>query len=269
MKKFTLMELLIVIAIIGILLTLLLPSLSKAKYEAKTVLCLNNQRQLSLGNLSFTKDHNGGIVKTTYPRLNTYIGWEYALKPYLGKDYISKRNSGNSPGGIALCPAYEDLSFQYVKPGASVEQSPAYGNDSNGGVSRGSKDYLSYGINQFLSNMKMNDTGYPGNGTDAAGSWFSTYGKSYVRLMEIEHPGETMLFIETYNTSKLTKFEDAYFNPNHFSRLPYAKTDGSTGRISYKSIDHNGAKLNNSGNALRNLPEDDQNFWGVYVSPKF
>ena len=210
MKKFTLIELLIVIAIIGILLTLLLPSLSKARNEAKTVLCLNNQRQLSIGNLSFTKDHNGGIVKTTYPRLNTYIGWEYALKPYLGKDYITKRQSGNTPGGIALCPAYEDLEFMYAKPGASVIQSPAYGRDSDGGVSRGRKDYLSYGINQFLSNMKMNDTGYPGNGTSAAGSWFTTYNKSYVRLAEIDYPGETMIFIETYNTAKLTKFEYAY-----------------------------------------------------------
>ena len=269
MKKFTLIELLIVIAIIGILLTLLLPSLGKARNEAKTVLCLNNQRQLAIGNLSFTKDHNGGIVKTTYPAAGIYIGWEYALRPYIGKDYITKRESGNSPGGVALCPAYEDLQFQYTKAGASVTQSPAYGHDVDGAPSRGSKDYLSYGINQFLSNMKMNDTGYPGNGTGGAGSWFTTYKKTYVRLAEIEYPGETMIFIETFNTSKLTKFEDAYFNPNHYQRIPFSKTDGSIGRIAYSSIDHNGPRLNNSGNTLRNLPKDDQNFWGVYVSPKY
>ena len=268
-KNFTLIELLVVIAIIGILITMLLPSLAKARNEARAVLCINNQRQLSIGNLAFTKNHNGGIVKTEYPRLNTYIGWEYALKPYLGKDYIVKRQSGNTPAGVALCPAYEDLSFQYVKSGASVSQRPDYGNDSDGAPSRGRKDYLSYGINQFLSNMKMNDTGYPGNGTGAAGSWFTTYNKTYVRLAEIEHPNETMLFTETFDTAKLTKFEDAYFNPNHNRKLPFSKIDGSTARIHYKSIQTNGPQLNNSGNALRNLPEWDQNFWGVYVSPKY
>ena len=58
MKKFTLLELLIVVAIIGILSSILLPSLSQARDKAKQALCLSNQRQVGIASISYINDNN-------------------------------------------------------------------------------------------------------------------------------------------------------------------------------------------------------------------
>jgi len=56
---FTLLELLVVVAIIGVLAGLLVPVLSKARAAAKTTHCLGNLRQLSLA-IQMYVDDNGG-----------------------------------------------------------------------------------------------------------------------------------------------------------------------------------------------------------------
>jgi prepilin-type N-terminal cleavage/methylation domain-containing protein len=57
-KPFTLIELLVVIAIIAILAAMLLPSLTRARQQARRISCLNQLHQAGLGAASYSSDHD-------------------------------------------------------------------------------------------------------------------------------------------------------------------------------------------------------------------
>lgn len=59
---FTLVELLVVLAIVAILASLILPTLSRAKAKARAVECLGTKRQLGLAWLMYADDHSGRLV---------------------------------------------------------------------------------------------------------------------------------------------------------------------------------------------------------------
>lgn len=61
---FTLIELLIVVAIIAILAALLLPSLNKARERSQSISCLSNLKQCGMLQLSYAQDNNDTFTMT-------------------------------------------------------------------------------------------------------------------------------------------------------------------------------------------------------------
>ena len=57
-KAFTLIELLVVISIISLLIAILLPTLAKARDQARKVRCLSNVRQINIASFSYLADNN-------------------------------------------------------------------------------------------------------------------------------------------------------------------------------------------------------------------
>jgi prepilin-type N-terminal cleavage/methylation domain-containing protein/prepilin-type processing-associated H-X9-DG protein len=56
---FTLVELLVVIGIIALLISILLPTLSKTRESGRKTACMSNLRQIAMAVLSYTQEHKG------------------------------------------------------------------------------------------------------------------------------------------------------------------------------------------------------------------
>lgn len=76
---FTLIELLVVISIIALMISILLPSLSRARDASRSVLCLSRQRQCTLALNIYAQDFNG-IIPGYWVSANDHSGrWAIRL----------------------------------------------------------------------------------------------------------------------------------------------------------------------------------------------
>ena len=96
--SFTLIELLIVIAIIAILAGMLLPTLSKARAKGKQTLCTSNMKQLSTTVNMYCDDW-----KEYFP---AYISADFfrQVEPYTRRKYIAWQTQTTADAGPFWCP---------------------------------------------------------------------------------------------------------------------------------------------------------------------
>ncbi len=95
---FTLVELLVVVAIISILAALLAPALKKARDSARNIQRMNNLRQLGMALLQYATDQDGYLPALSHPG-DGANGWmdEQCMGPYLGQ---STYHVWSAPGGL-------------------------------------------------------------------------------------------------------------------------------------------------------------------------
>ncbi|MEM7808001.1 MAG: prepilin-type N-terminal cleavage/methylation domain-containing protein [Planctomycetota bacterium] len=129
-RGFTLVELLVVIGIIALLVSILLPTLSKARQSAASVACLSNLRQIGVAIIGYTADHNSqlpfAVVQplladgTAYNDAGTGTDWPILISDYLG---LTQEDPTWAAGGEVTeafqCPSAPP----YIDPDARTQYS--------------------------------------------------------------------------------------------------------------------------------------------------
>lgn len=174
---FTLVELLVVISIIALLLSILMPSLQKARESAKKVVCLSNLKSCSLVWGLYAADNKDVIVPANYLRDEVKRpAWFDRLARYVpsSNDLIYRAKWPEKPDRtIFMCPS---LKATYVD-------------------SWGIAYATSYGLNVYSGSVLW------------AGRTLHRNYDNGVRVTEIRSPSEKVIFSDGYVNKKWHSYE--------------------------------------------------------------
>jgi prepilin-type N-terminal cleavage/methylation domain-containing protein len=184
-EGFTLVEMLVVIAVIAILAASLLPAVSAAKRKAQRTACINNLRQINLGIRMYSDDSQdtppspGPASATNTTNVSSlYAGYKELMKSYVGV------NGESSPrDSLFSCPA--DAFF------------PSF-------ITNGPPP-MKYVRASFHNLSFSSFSSYMFNGGDNVTRHFGAFdvtlpGLAGVKLSSIKHPSRTVLVAE-YSSS--------------------------------------------------------------------
>jgi prepilin-type processing-associated H-X9-DG protein len=156
--------LLVVIAVLSLLMAILLPALSRARAQAKRVVCASQLRQLGMAHVVYQESHDGWIVPAMQERgVDEY--WYNTLGPYFEHRNVGMGNEHADDIGrrILRCPLDE---FGYPK------MLNPHGNNPEG--------WLSYALNsQPTRHISSRAKVYAGAGGN--------------KLTKLRRPAETLL----------------------------------------------------------------------------
>jgi prepilin-type N-terminal cleavage/methylation domain-containing protein/prepilin-type processing-associated H-X9-DG protein len=200
-RAFTLVELLVVIGIIALLISILLPALSKARQHAVTAACLSNLHQMDIGLMLYQGD-NKGVDPGEYGSAT----WMLAIGKYIAPSWFDPQNP---PAKYALTFPVPPTSFSqqlaacaqfsprvWFCPQAPLANAMADGtgkaiNAASGSWgtttipwgpgTEGNMYYLcgSYGMNGFIYNLNNSIQNYGGTTAPEPAYWSGLSGTNY------------------------------------------------------------------------------------------
>ena len=181
-QGFTLVELLVVLAIVGLLMALLLASVMQVRAAARRTRCLANLRQLAAASQLYSTEHSGWIVPA-------YWGWSPA-----GPGWPPNTPPAVPPSGPRR-HWYQVASFakslNAVTPGNGRYVADLLCPDASfalqNGTSAGYPIHHSYGVNT---------TGMPGTSVAGAPDYWNAWTASKVR-----QPAEKIHFVDAVSAS--------------------------------------------------------------------
>jgi prepilin-type N-terminal cleavage/methylation domain-containing protein len=142
-KAFTLVELLVVISIIALLMSILMPALTRVRKQAKVVICQSNLRQWGDYFLMYTNDNDGSFNEgRTTPNKANY--WLDAMRSYYGNNRK-----------LCCCPEATKPVTEVGGRWGTFTAWGIFGNPAGWGVGEAG-DYGSYGSNCYIHNPPGN-----------------------------------------------------------------------------------------------------------------
>ncbi|SPE59052.1 conserved exported hypothetical protein [Verrucomicrobia bacterium] len=134
-RAFTLVELLVVVAILALLAALLLPGLARGKETARSTSCLNNLRQWGLAHRMYADDNKDFLPRRgqgvqPLAEIDRPEDWFNALPVYFGLPSFAQMATNNlKPAAhtqsVFICPTADDPGGTYFLPtGMNMNLSP-------------------------------------------------------------------------------------------------------------------------------------------------